>query len=314
MQTQETNTNSTYYEHKDSQSWKSTMTRLLLLAAGIKSGKNIKKRLTTGEPGNNDVPEPPKNLQKKLNVKSWEVDGRNVFRLTPKQNATGKVILYIHGGAYVNNTSKYHWNFVDELIAKTGYTVILPDYPLAPNNSFAECFQYMEKVYDDLISHTNPSDVVIMGDSSGGGCSLALAQKLKEKGVAQPSQIILICPWLDVALDNPDIAEKEKNDPFSGVEGLRLAGESYARGTDLDNYLVSPVNGDVEGLGKISIFAAGDDILEPDARLLKKICEDKGVSINYYYYPKMIHVWPILGFAESDVAIDQIVELLSEKK
>jgi len=55
-----------------------------------------------------------------------------------------------------------------------------------------------------------PDDLIMMGDSAGGGFALALAQKLKNESIDQPAQIILLSPWLDITLTNPDIKEIDR--------------------------------------------------------------------------------------------------------
>jgi len=299
-----------HYEHTIGQSLKAIAIKLAIKLSGIKSGKNIKHRLSTGEPGKNDVPEPPKDLQKDLNITREDVNGRNVFTLAPKANATNKLVLYIHGGAYVNNTSKYHWDFVHKLIKEMKCTVVLPDYFLAPENTYKDSYELVEKVYKKLITEVNPNDIIFMGDSSGGGFALGLAQKLKNDGVAQPAHIILITPWLDITMTNPEIEALESDDPFSSAEPLRMAGKAYAGDTDPSHYMLSPINGVLEGLGKISMFVGSHDILSADAKKLRDRCHEAGVPINYFFYPKMLHVFAILDLAESKVVLDQIKNII----
>ncbi|MBA4054755.1 MAG: alpha/beta hydrolase, partial [Marivirga sp.] len=77
---------------------------------------------------------PPKEIYKKCNIEISNFDGRNVFTLTPKSGKTGKVILYFHGGAYVQNFVRQHWRFMSMLVHKTGCSIVAPDYPLAPEH------------------------------------------------------------------------------------------------------------------------------------------------------------------------------------
>jgi len=298
------------YEHKSSQSFKSLMVKLALKFANIKSGKNIKKRLTTGEPHPKDTPEPPKDLKKDLKITSWEVNGRNIYRLEPKANVSKKLILYLHGGAYINNTTHYHWEFVQKLISTMNCTVVLPDFPLAPNNTYLDTYEVIELVYKKIISEVNPNDITFMGDSSGGGLALGFAQKLKHDGISQPDHIILLTPWLDITLTNPEIEAIEDDDPFSGAEPLRMAGKAYAGDADPTHYMLSPINGEIEGLGKLSIFVGTHDILSADAKKLKNRCDEVGIPINYFVYPKMLHVFMILNLSESDIVINQIKDLI----
>ena len=89
-----------------------------------------------------------------------------------------------------------------------------------------------------------------------------------------------------------------------------MAGKAYAGATDPHNYLLSPINGDVKGLGKISVFIGTRDILEADTRKFKRITEEEGVGINYFEYQDMPHVWMFFNLPESKKAIGEIVDLI----
>jgi len=95
-----------------------------------------------------------------------------------------------------------------------------------------------------------------------------------------------------------------------GISGLQRAGKAYAGDTDPNNYLLSPINGEIDGLGEISIFIGKRDILEADTSKFKTITKDKGININYYEYKDMIHVWPLFNLPESKDAIEQIIVLV----
>ena len=254
--------------------------------------------------------EPPSNVARTCTIDKNQVDGHNVFTLKPKHTNSGKHILYLHGGAYVQNFKKPHWDFLGLLVKHLNCTVTAPDYPLAPTYTYLETFSMVSQLYQELIGQVNQENFILMGDSAGGGLALALAQKMKKEQVKQPNQIILLSPWLDISLTNPDISYIE--DSFLEVESLQKVGKVYAGNTRLDNYLVSPIHGPLEGLGKISLFIGTKDILLADARKLKKMADSKNIDINYYEYTDMVHVWMLLNFPESRKAKQQIMDLVQQ--
>ncbi len=271
---------------------------------------SIDKVFDNDEFGKGDINEPPKKLYQNMDIEKKITKGRNTFILKPKQKANNTYILYLHGGAYIYGFTKMHWKFLDILVRKSGCTIIACDYPLAPKFKYKDSFEMVIPIYKELVEKVGGENVIIMGDSSGGGFALALAQKIKEENYIKASQIILISPWLDVTLKNPEIKTIDSKDPILGISGLQRAGRAYAGDFDLNNYLLSPINGQVEGLGKISVFIGTNDILEPDARKFKSITEEKNININYYEYKDMVHVWPLLNLPESKKAIDQIITLV----
>ena len=298
------------YEHKEAESFKSKVTRYAMWALRVKKGSQMLDRVKNGGASIYEHPIPPKGFGKKYNLTSWQVEGRDVTSIAPKENKAKKHILFLHGGAYVFNSSKLHWNLVERLVNVTNCTVIAPDYPLAPSQTYIDTYRFMEQIYNKLASEVDPSDIIFMGDSAGGGLALGLAQKLKQDGLPQPGHIILLAPWLDVTCSNPEINDIEKEDVLLNAEHLKLAGQAYAKGGDISSYLVCPINGSVEGLGKISVFIGTYDILYADVKKFKTMCDEKGVAINYFVYPKMIHDWLIFGLAESERAIQQIKALI----
>ena len=152
--------------------------------------------------------------------------------------------------------------------------------------------------------------MTLMGDSSGGGISLALAQRLREDGHEQPAGIILLSPWLDATLSNPEIEEIDKIDPFLGVKGLKYGGEVYARDVDPKSYLVSPVYGSLKNLAPVTLFIGTRDILYPDCRKLRDNAAAEGVAIDYREYPGMVHNWMLGPMPEAKQAIKEIVEAI----
>ncbi len=281
----------------------------LILRLVIKG--NLEKELETGKINRKrDVPMPPAKLQQKFKISTKQINEKNIFTLSPKNNATNKIVLYLHGGAYVHNFAKQHWEFIGTLIENLQCNIVAPDYPLAPDHTYKESFAFIEPLYKELVARNNSNNFILMGDSAGGGFALALAQKMKNENLSQPSKIILLSPWLDISTTNPDIPAIESKDPFLAVKGLQLAGEAYAGTTEVNNYLLSPINGRLEGLGKIFLFMGTHDVLSADAKRFKTLCDSIGVDISYYEYKEMIHCWMLLGFPESKKAIKQIVEIV----
>ena len=152
-----------------------------------------------------------------------------------------------------------------------------------------------------------------MGESAGGGLALGFSMFLRNENKNQPSQLILLAPWLDVSMNNPDILAVDKKDKILGIKGLQMAGIGYAGQTKLDNYKVSPIYGGLADLPQISIFVGTHDLLLADARKLKENADKSGVSINYFEYPKMFHVWILLNkLKEAQVATSQIISLIND--
>lgn len=271
---------------------------------GERLKENIRKRQLA------ESPEPPKRLKKRFSIIKEEFNNQCYYVMKPLGNVSEKHIFFLHGGGYVYEINSLHWNFLEKILKDLRCTVTIPIYPLMPNHHGKEIFEMIVPIYEKIISEVKPENVVIMGDSAGGGISLALAELLKKEDLPQPGNIILISPVLDMSFTNPEIHEVEKLDPILSVKSLNEIGILYGGDRGTKHYLVSPIYGDFNGLGKISLFIGTNDILYPDAKRFKNMAAEEGIKINYYEYPEMIHVWPLLIFPESKKAREQIIEII----
>ena len=155
----------------------------------------------------------PQKANESCDIETKEFMSRKIFIIKPKtEQLSKKVILYFHGGAYVAEATTLHWDFLEKLANDTKSTIVMPDYPLTPKYTYKDVFNMVEPLYKEIISKVDVKNLVMMGDSAGGGITLALAEKISQNNIQLPSKTILISPWLDVTLTNEKIKEVQKND------------------------------------------------------------------------------------------------------
>lgn len=237
---------------------------------------------------------PTKQIEQECNIQTDEYMGRKIFTIKPKEgNTNNQVILYFHGGAYVAEMTTQHWEFIEKLVKDTGSTVILPDYPLVPKYSYHDVFKMAVPLYKEIIERVQTNNLIVMGDSAGGGLALALEEKMSEDKFLLPSKTILISPWLDVSMSNEKIDEVQKNDKDLNKETLALAGIAYAKEENTKEYLVSPLYGNLKGLNNITIYTGTYDILNPDVHTLKEKADEVGTQIEIKEYAEAQHIWII---------------------
>lgn len=301
---------STTYIHKEKTSAKAKFTSIITKCILPKNKTHKKLCRANYTSKASAIPKP---FFKEFNIDTLQVNDRNVYSISPKEEKTKKHVLYLHGGAYVNNILKQQWKVVGIFVRRTKCTFIVPDYPLTPTYSHEDAFAMLDALFLIMRTKVSPKDILLMGDSAGGGLALALAQKQRNEGAPISSQVILISPWLDITLSNPEIKEVEKKDPLLKAKNFALVSQFWSGKSTSDNYLVSPINGPLEGLPKISLFTGTHDILYPDCQKFKALMEQKNISINYFEYPKMFHVWVFFTpLDESKAAIEQICKLILE--
>src|SRR5690606_33494328 len=109
--------------------------------------------------------------------------------------------------------------------------------------------------------------VVLAGDSAGGAMALAAAQYLRDNSGSGPAGLLLICPWLDVRMRNPEQRVMERRDVSQAIPGLRVYGNAYAGSLGPEHRYASPILGGAEGLPPILLISAGRDMFDADDRV-----------------------------------------------
>jgi len=238
--------------------------------------------------------------------------GHNVWTIEPVKDMSDKVIIYLHGGSYMYNFLPPHWLFISNIIDKIKVRVIAPDYPLTPEYNVTHVFDMLLKLYENLIKEVDPKHISIIGDSAGGGMSLAFGQLLLEKNLPQPEQLILLSPCVDVTLTNPDIVEVDKDDPLLNIDSILEAGKLYAGPLDCTHYLVSPIYGKLTGLAPISLYVGTRDLLVADCRKLNRMAQDLGIPFTYHEYEGLFHVGMLYPTPEGGEIRKEIIEDLGD--
>ena len=244
----------------------------------------------------------PQKANESCDIETKEFMSRKIFIIKPKtEQLSKKVILYFHGGAYVAEATTLHWDFLEKLANDTKSTIVMPDYPLTPKYTYKDVFNMVEPLYKEIISKVDVKNLVMMGDSAGGGITLALAEKISQNNIQLPSKTILISPWLNVTLTNAKIKEVQKNDKDLNKEKLLIAGISYARDEEgMKSYLVNPINGPLSKLKNVIIYTGTYDILNPDTHLLQEKAKKEGIDIQIKEYEQAPHIWIINNINKQD--------------
>ena len=216
----------------------------------------------------NDSAKPVKSI-----FKSIDVDGTQVFTFGDK-NAKN-TILYIHGGAYVMEINYQHLLYCFLLSRKLDAYVLAPVYPIAPLHKSTDAFEILVGFYEKLLSRDN---LILMGDSAGGGFIYSFCQHLKTLNLPQPQKTITFSPWVDVSMSHPPY--DSKNDPILGEIGLKEIGKLWAGDLSTHDYRVSPLFGDNVGLADTLIFAGENEIFYEDIKKYVENLKRDGVNVR----------------------------------
>jgi len=298
------------YKHERSESF---MSKLLNFIFKLIGAKNILgKQLSDLDNFKNAPDAISKSVKRNCDIQEENFGGRILWTLSPKNSKSDKAIFYIHGGAYVLNMSSLLWNYLAKVVEETKATILVTNYPLAPQSNAEEVYDYLHKLYKIFLERYEDRDVLFLADSAGAGLAISFAQYLNEVNLPQPQKIILSSPWLDVSLTNPDIQQIIPKDHALEIKSLQKAGKLWAGNLDIKDPKVSPIYGRFDNIARISMFMGTAEIFVPDARKLVKKLREENIPFNYYEYPKMLHCWLLLPLPEAKVALSQIMKLIKE--
>lgn len=247
----------------------------------------------------------------KLNTSVEEEEFEHMPVLYLNKEGSGKSILYLHGGSYLHEPDPHHFLFLNKLIKRTDAKVILPVYPKAPKHDFAESYDLLTKFYEEI---GKEQEVILMGDSAGGGLAIGIAQHLQKLGLKSPLGIIVFSPWLDLTMENPQIKEFEKVDPWLRHDSSIPIAKSWANGTDLKDYRISPTYGILDDLKNLSIFVGTREILYPDIMKFAEKLKENQIEFNLFIGQGLNHVYPLFPIPEADEAIEEISNIIDNMK
>ena len=245
------------------------------------------------------------NLKFESDIDSFSIGDNTIYKFT---NGNKKIIVYLHGGAYINEASNYQLKFIDKVAAKSNSDVYLPVYPLAPNHTYIETYSLLENLYNELLKEDK--EIIFIGDSAGGGLALAFTEYLKENSIKLPNKLVLLSPWVDISMENEDIKNYEKVDPMLSSYGLVEYGKLWAGDTDLKDYKLSPIYGNLEDLPDTLLFVGTREIFYPDVTLLNEKLNEHNTNSKLIIGTSMNHVYPVYPIPEADDEINEIINFI----
>jgi monoterpene epsilon-lactone hydrolase len=237
-------------------------------------------------------------VSKNIKIEKINIDGVQAEWLVPSPSGArnGKVILYLHGGGYVTGSIESHRMLCGLLAAHTDAQVLIPEYRLAPEHPFPAALDDSLKVFHWLLAQGYaPENIILAGDSAGGGLSVATTLALKDKSGSLPAAVVCLSPWTDLALTGLSHTTKAKAEAILTKDVLREWAFCYTDESNLTNLLVSPVHGDFHGFPPLLIQVGSEEILLDDSILLAEKARSAGVAVTLKIWDGMWHVWQALG-------------------
>jgi monoterpene epsilon-lactone hydrolase len=225
-----------------------------------------------------------------------------------------RVIFYLHGGGYVLCSINTHRELISRLSRAAGARVLAIDYRLAPESPFPAAVHDSVSAYRWLLSQgVEPGQIVVGGDSAGGGLTVATLVALRDAEGPLPAAGVCISPWTD--MECAGVIERAATDGMIQPEGILGMAKAYLGGADARTPLASPIYADLKGLPPLLIQVGGAEELLDDSTRLAERAKAAGVDVTLESWEDMFHVWHSYAgmLPEGQQAIERIGEFVREK-
>ena len=218
-------------------------------------------------------------------------------------------LLYLHGGGYAMGTCNSYRALTSRAGIASGIQAVLPEYRLAPEHVFPAAVDDAVAAYRALLERgIEPERIVVIGDSAGGGLSMAMLLALREAAVELPAAAVLLSPWLDLTMTGDSLQTRAEADPWLAPELVAPMARLYAGEREMTEPGLSPLFADLAGLPPMLIQVGDQEILLSDSTRMAERAKQAGVEVELEVWDELWHVWHLFApiLPEANQAFERI--------
>lgn len=219
-----------------------------------------------------------------------------VDTLKHAEKAKGRVLLYLHGGAYMVGSPITHRNITARLARYGRCRVLAINYRKSPQYPFPYALEDAITAYRYLLAEGfTPENITIAGDSAGGNLTFLTAIALRDRGLPLPAGIIGISPWTDLSSSGESMYSHRGRDPMLPARRIRHAAKLHSNGIPLDSPLLSPVFAELHGLPPILVHVGESEVLLSDSLRFVDRARNYGAQAQLKIWKNAPHVFQIFA-------------------
>ncbi len=225
-------------------------------------------------------------------------------------------VLYFHGGGYIAGSCSTHRDLAARLSAACGVRLLVVDYRLAPEHKYPAAFEDGIRAFHWLKGKGVAAEqIVVAGDSAGGGLAFATLLALRDAGEELPKAAFLLSPWLTQLNDGESYESRAAADPLIDAEFVAVCAEAFLGGTETDPHELVLFDQDLQGLPSLLVQVGEDEILLSDSVRLVERARAAGVDARLDVWPGMWHVFQAYAviLPEAKHAVAEIGSFVREK-
>jgi acetyl esterase/lipase len=250
-----------------------------------------------------------------VTIQPAQIEGMPGEWVSSPETEDGPVVLFLHGGGYIAGSPRTHRLLTAQIARVSAARVLALDYRLAPEYPYPAAVTDAWCAYGGLLAQgIAPGEIIIAGDSAGGGLTMALLLALRDAHLPMPAGAVGLSPWLDLALQGESLRTNAEID-YLNEQVLQGAAQMYLAGVDPHTPLASPLYADLHGLPPLLIQASTTELLVDDSRHFAERAQAAGVQVELELYENLVHVWHFfyLIAQEARQAIEHIGRFIHER-
>ncbi len=247
-------------------------------------------------------------------IEEINIEHMNADWVSVADSQADRVVLYLHGGGYAIGSNTGYREFASRMARAARARVLLINYRLAPEHPFPAAVDDAVMAYQFLLDQgVKPAQIMVAGDSAGGGLAIATLVAVRDSGKPLPACATAFSPWVDLAGEGDSAQPGKVDDPMIAPEGLHGMAMTYA-GEDVRNPLVSPLYANLADLPPLLVFVGTREVLLSDATRIVDNAQAAGVDTTLHVGDGLIHVWQLFATVpEAAQSLAQVATFADEQ-
>ncbi len=250
-------------------------------------------------------------------IKNITINKVKAGLIVHKKQKSKKIILQLHGGGYELGLPYNNLHFAKKYSkVLKDFSVLTINYRVAPKYKYPAALEDSVEAYKYILKQGySNEDIIIVGDSAGGGLAIATVMYLRDNNIKLPKAIITMSAWTDLTNKEESFSKNYKIDPIFGVSNKTIVFTSrYAEGMDKKTPYISPIYGDFKDFPSMLMQVGTNEMLISDTLEIVKKAKNNNVDVTVGIYKGMFHIFQSFKgiLFESDLAWKQVREFVKK--
>ena len=236
-------------------------------------------------------------------------------RVEGREGPKRKLILYLHGGAFIYPPVFFHWRFLHDLCVRTHCDALMPIYPKSPEYDCEYSVKTLLEFYKSISESKQYNEIHLVGDSAGACLCLVVAQEAHKNGWQKPLTSTLLSPCVDLSHTKEDEMQAlQDKDAMLQYDRIVILNAIWQGKLSAKHPWVSPVFGDFSGVDNLNVYYGSDEILQPDDIFLKEAYEKAGKTGYFHEFEGMFHTFTMFPIPEGFKATKKIAAFIKDRQ